>query len=372
MAMARKVENRKVRYAVVGAGWISQAAFMPGVAHTGNSELVALVTGDQEKAEKLGRQYGIAKAFHYDAYPALLADPDIDAVYLALPNFQHTRFAVPALEAGLHVLLEKPMATTEADCRAIEQAAAKTGAKLMLAYRLHFEPATLDALREVRAGTLGTPRLFTSTFCQHVAPANHRAKHGFWAGPVADMGPYPINAVRQLFGAEPIEVIAWGTHDPGLAFDFHDTVAVTLRFPGERLAQFAVSYGLNPVDQYRIVGDKGEIEVSPGFNFPGPLALTLRQGQSDTPRTFPATDQFGGELQYFSDCILNDEHPEPDGEEGRLDVRVLAAIEQALKTGRSVSLDPIERHRRPAPAQRRTLPAVRHPTLVNAAEPGKG
>lgn len=369
--MARKVEGRKVRYGVVGVGWISQAAFMPGVEHTGNSEITALVTGDEKKATSLGKSYGVTKTYHYDAYQSLLASGDVDAIYLALPNDQHREFAVPALDAGLHVLLEKPMATSEEDCRAIEQAAARTGAKLMIGYRLHFEPATLEAVRLVRAGEIGEVRAFTSTFCQHVAASNHRARHGFWAGPVTDMGPYPINAARMMFGAEPVEVAAWGTHKADLPYDFHDTVAVTLRFPGERLAQFTVSYGLDHVDEYTVAGDKGAIHMSPAFGFPGPLAFTLSQGESKKERTFPAVDQFGGETQYFSECILNGDHPEPDGEEGRLDVRVLSAIERALSTGRAVQLDPAERHRRPDPAQGRQLSVPRQPTLVNAAEPGE-
>ncbi len=372
MATARKVEGRKVRYGVVGLGWISQAAFMPGVAHTGNSEMTAFVSADPKKAQSLGKHYGVGKAYHYDAYQGLLASGEVDAVYLALPNFQHCEFAVPALEAGIHVLLEKPMATSEEDCRAIEQAAARTGAKLMIAYRLHFEPATLEALRLIRSGTLGEVRLFTSTFCQKVAARNHRAKHGYWAGPVPDMGAYPINAVRMLFGAEPVEVSAWGTRNTSLPYDFHDIVAVTLRFPGERLAQFTVSYGLDHMDEYTVVGDKGAIHMSPGFGFPGPLAFILRHGESAKERSFPAVDQFGGETQYFSDCILKDERPEPDGEEGRLDVRVIAAIEQALTTGRPVMLDPVERHRRPELAQVRGLPVPHKPSLVNAAEPQEG
>ena len=372
MATARKVEGRKVRYGVVGLGWISQAAFMPGVAHTGNSEMTAFVSADEKKALSLGKHYGVTKTYHYDAYQSLIAGGEVDAIYLALPNWQHREFAVPALEAGLHVLLEKPMATTEEDCRAIEQAAARTGARLMIAYRLHFEPATLEALRLVHDGTLGEVRLFTSAFCQQVAASNHRAKHGFWAGPVADMGPYPINAARMMFGAEPIEVMAWGTHSSKLPYDFHDTVCVTLRFPGDRLAQFTVAYGLDHADEYAVVGDKGSLQVSPGFGFSGPLAFTLRQGGSVKPRSFPAVDQFGGETQYFSDCILKDKPPEPDGEEGRLDVRVVAAIERALTTGRPVELDPVERHRRPEPAQRRELSVPHKPALVHAAEPQEG
>lgn len=372
MATARKVEGRKVRYGVVGLGWISQAAFMPGVAQTGNSEITALVTGDEKKAKALGRQYGVANTYHYDAFRSLLASGEVDGIYLALPNFQHREFAVPALDAGIHVLLEKPMATSEEDCRAIEAAAARSGAKLMVAYRLHFEPATLEALRLVRGGTLGAVRLFTSTFCQHVAPTNHRARYGFWAGPVADMGPYPINAARTMFGAEPVEVAAWGTRKGGLPYDFHDMVAVTLRFPGERLAQFTVGYGLNRLDEYAVVGDKGAIQMKPGFGFPGPLAFTLTEGRSETQRSFPKVDQFGAETQYFSDCILNDRHPEPDGEEGRLDVRVIAAIERALTTGRPASLDPVQRHRRPEIGQKRELPVPHQPGLVRAAEPQAG
>ena len=364
----------KVRYAVVGAGWISQVAFMPGVAHTGNSELTALVTGDSDKAEALAARYGIGRLYHYAAWPAAIASArdagGFDAVYLALPNHMHRDFAVPALEAGLHVLLEKPMATSEADCRAIQAAAAKSGAKLMIAYRLHFEPATLEAVRLVRGRHLGHARLFTATFTQHVSEHNHRAQSGFWAGPVADMGPYPINAARMLFGAEPIEVMAWGQATQGFGFD--DTVMVMLRFPDDRLAQFTVAYGLNAINEYRVVGTDADLLVNPGFTFPGPLKHQLRVGDSKTRSDFPATDQFGGETHYFSDCILNDLDPEPDGEEGLLDVRVIAAIERALATGRPQELAPYRRLKAPLPTQVRDLPPVNVPSLVRAWEPSQG
>ena len=366
--MAVKVEGRKVRYAVVGAGWISQAAFMPGVAHTGNSEMTAIVTGDQAKAEALGRRYGIERTYHYDAYRAALESGGFDALYLASPNWQHREFAVPALEAGLHVLLEKPMATTEDDCRAIMAAARKGGGKLMIAYRLHFEPATLEALRLVHSGALGRVGMFTSTFGQHVSAANHRAQHGFWAGPVADMGPYPINAARNLFRAEPTEVMAWGTRTQGFGFD--DTVSVLLRFPFDQMAQFTVAYGLNAIDEYRVWGSDGDLLVSPGFTLGAALHHRLTLGESATESRFPHVDQFGGETAYFSDCILGDRDPEPDGEEGLLDVRVVAAIGRALETGRTQELAPLRRAKQPMPDQARNLPPVKTPPMVNAAAPG--
>ena len=369
---ARIVENRKVRYGIVGAGWISQAALMPGVAHTGNSEMTAIVTGDEEKATELGRRYGVTRAYHYDAYAEMIADGEVDAIYLALPNDQHRQFAIPALEAGLHVLLEKPMATSEEDCRAITAAADASGAKLMIAYRLHFEPSTLDAIRRVRSGEIGDLRLFTSTFTQHVSAANHRAHHGFWAGPVSDMGPYPINAARTMFNAEPQRVMAVGTRNPALGFDFDDTVAVTLLFPDERIAQFAVAYGLDPVDSYRVVGTKGDLELSPGFMFPGPIEQHQTVDKKKTSRSLGPVDQFGGELKYFSDCIILGRDPEPGGEEGLMDVRIIAAIERALATGQAQTLSPARRRRQVEPSQVVELPTITVPPMVDASAPGEG
>lgn len=369
---ARKVQGGKVRYAVVGAGWISQAAMMPAFAHTGKSELVALVTEDPKKGEALGKRYGLAQVYSYDHYLDLLRSDVVDAIYMALPNWMHHDYTVPALQAGLHVLLEKPMAVSEAECRSIEAAAKASGARLMIGYRLHFEPATLEAIRLVRAGEIGDPRIFTSVFCQHVAATNHRAKSGFWAGPVADMGPYPINAVRNLFGAEPIEAMAMGARNLGLPFDFDDTVSVTLRFPEDRIAQFTVSYGANSVGEYRVSGQKGDVSAQPGFTFGAPITLRVTRGNETRETTFDPTDQFGGELKYFSECIIEGRDPEPDGEEGRLDVRVIAAIERALKEGTPQKLEPVERRKRPDPAQAVSLPPIKPPDLVDAAEPGKG
>lgn len=371
VAPARAVQS-PVRYAVVGAGWISQAAFLPGVAYSGNSVVTALVTGDAAKAAALAQRYGIKHVHGYADYDQLLTSGDIDAIYLALPNDMHRQYALPALQRGIHVLLEKPMATSEADCEAMIEAARNGNAKLMIAYRLHFEPATLAAIELVRSGKLGRIRAFSAMFSQSVAPSNHRANHGYWAGPVSDMGVYPINAVRNLFGEEPVEVSATGVRHPDLPFNFDDTVSVTLRFADHRVAQFVVSYSGANVDQYRILGTKGDLEVSPGFIFGVGLRLRLTLDGKTEERPFDATNQFGGELQYFSDCILHNREPEPNGEEGLADVRVLAAIERALESGQPQNLGPFQRHARMETAQVRKLPPVPAPELVDAAEPSKG
>ena len=378
ITQARQVRGSKVRYAVAGLGWIAQAAFLPGVAHTGNSEVTAFVTDHPEKAEKVGEEYGDPKVYSYDQLGTLLASGEIDAVYLATPNFDHVEYAVQILEAGIHLLLEKPMAVGVAECERLNAAAKASGAKLMIAYRLHFEPGTLKAIERVRAGEIGTVRFFNSSFSQQISGQNHRAKHGFWAGPVPDMGPYPLNAVRNLFGAEPIEVFATGVcTDPTRFVDaagkpFEDTVTVTLKFEAERVAAFTLSYNGGDVDDYRIVGNKGDLFSQPAYQVGSAMEHVLTVEKSKHSESFKKTDHFGGELKYFSECVLKGETPEPDGEEGMLDVRVLAAIEQALLTGQVQTLAPYHRSRRPDPAQVQTLSAVSEPELIASHKPSEG
>lgn len=367
-------DGRKVRYAAVGAGWITQEDFLPGVAHTGNSVLTALVTGDPEKARELAKKYDAPHVTNYEGYDALLRSGQIDAVYLALPNSMHRDPVVKALEAGIHVLCEKPMAPTEEDCRAMIAACEKTGAKLMIAYRLHFEEGTVDAIEATNDGTIGEARLFTSTFCQQVSEENSRTEGELWAGPLPDMGPYPINAVRQLFRAEPTEAFAYAARKAGEArfAEIEEMVMVTLRFPGDRLAQFVVSYGTNPVAKLTVAGTKGSLEVDKAYSYVEEHVHRLTVGdQSPKETTYKLTDQFGGETQYFSDCVLDNVHPEPDGWEGLADVLVIKAIEESVKTGQPVKVKPLpeSRPRRPTREQAKKLRHVKQGELVHAAPP---
>jgi predicted dehydrogenase len=365
----KNVRNSKVRYAVVGAGWIAQSEFMPGVEHTGNSELTALVTGNEQKAAKLGEHYGIQHTFCYEEYDEMLASDVVDAVYLALPNFAHVDFAVRTLDAGIHLLLEKPMAVSVAQCERICAAAERSGAKLMVAYRLHHEPGTLDSLRVAREHQIGKPLLFNSNFSQQIAPSNHRARHGFWAGPVPDMGPYPINTARTLFGDEPTEVWATGVCTDPARFNFDDTVAVTLKFPGARIAAFTLTYNGGDVDDFRILGTRGDLFSQPAYQVGAAPEHVTTIGKKRSAQKFPRTDQFGGELKYFSDCILRNREPEANGEEGMLDVRVIAAIEQALITGNPQALEPYYRSRRATEDQLQELSPFEEPELVEASKP---
>lgn len=363
--------KKKIRYGFVALGDIAQEAMLPGVEHTGNSTIAALVTGDPVKAGRLAERYGVAHTHSYDQFPEMLTSGHVDAVYIATPNWRHAEFVLPALAAGIHVLVEKPLEIDTARCQQILDAQRSSKAKLMVAYRLHFEPATVAAIERVRNGELGDVQMFTSIFAQMIDPANHRAKNEA-AGPVLDMGPYPVNAVRNLFGAEPTEVSAFGSRhaNSGLA-DFDDTVTVLLRFPEGQLAHFVVSYYGNAIDTYTVLGTKGSLRVQPGYTYGKSLEHFLTIGEKRDNISYKATDQFGGEMKYFSDCILHDIDPEPDAEEGLADVRVLEAIQRSLETGEVQKLAPLARSRRIDPDQVVRLGALKAPEPVRASSPDK-
>ena len=366
-------EDRKVRYAIVGLGSISQEAMMPGVAHTGNSTITALVTSDPDKAKELAEKYDVKQTVRYEQFADLIRSGDIDAIYLATPNWRHAEFAVPALEAGIHVLLEKPMEVSSGACEKILAAQAKSGAKLMVAYRLHFEPATVTAVERIRAGDLGEVHVFSSTFAQMLDPQNHRAQKGLLAGPILDMGPYPINAARYVFEDEPTEAFATGVRHTDAGFgEFDDTVSVILRFPRNRIAQFTVSYYGNTLDTFVAVGTKGSLEMNPAYMYGKSLEHFAVIEKDQQHKSFKNTDHFGGQMKYFSECILHDGHPQPDGLEGLADVRVVEAIHRSLESQRWEKIEPTEIKRRIDPEQVQELRAQSAPEMVNASSPGRG
>lgn len=350
----------KIRYAVVGAGWISQIAFMPGIDQTGNSEMTAIVSGNRANAEKLAKFYGIEHIFTYEQYDDMLRQGIVDAVYIALPNSMHADYAIRAARAGVHALVEKPLAITVAECEAMIAAADKAGVFLMTAYRLHNEPGTIDVLETIRRGEIGDPRLFSSVFSFPVAPGNHRLKAEHWGGALQDIGVYCLNAARHVFGTEPTEAIAmsgWGDGDPRFA-EVEEMLSATLRFPGDRLAQFIVSFGADDRDSYRVVGTKGQIEVDSAYRLDRPISLRITSGGKVTEKNFPQYDHFSGQAHYFSECILKGIRPEPDGGDGANDVRALLAIEAASRTGQAQKIVSPARPSHPTPDMARRFPWV--------------
>ena len=349
---------KKVRYAVVGSGWISQIAFMPGVAQTGNSEMTAIVTGNRAGAEKLAKFYGIPHVFSYEQYDDMLRQGVVDAVYIALPNSMHADYSIRAAKAGIHALVEKPLAVSVAECEAMIAAADKAGVWLMTAYRLHNEPGTIDVINRIRNGEIGDPQVFSSLFSFQVGAGNHRLKAAHWGGPLQDIGVYCLNAARHAFGMEPTEAMAIKSHgdnDPRFT-EVEGTISTLLRFPGNRVAHFTASFAGEEIDMYRIIGSEGEITVEPGFRFEHTMRIRMNRKGKITEKTYQQTDHFSGMTAYFSDCVLKGQRPEADGGDGLNDVRALLAIEKAAVTGQPQKIASAPRPAHPSPDMVRLFP----------------
>lgn len=361
--------GKAVRYAVIGLGHIAQAAVLPAFKHARrNSVLAALVSGESKKLRQLGRRYRVQRVCGYDEVDELFASGEIDAVYIALPNDQHKEYTLRAARAGLHVLCEKPMAVTARECEEMIRATREAKVKLMIAYRLHFERANLEAAKLARDGKLGELRFFSSDFSMQVRENNIRLEQERGGGPLYDIGVYCINAARYCYAEDPTEVWATAARSGDRRFrEVDETVIGTMRFKDERLASFTCSFGAADRSTYTITGTRGSLTLDPAYEYAEGLAYELKIGERTRKKKFGKSDQFAPELLYFSDCILKDRDPEPSGEEGLADVRVIEGMQQSITNGRWVSLEMRQRKRRPALRQEIRRPAVkREPKLVDA------
>jgi len=362
--------RKQIRYAVVGLGHIAQVAVLPAFANARrNSRLAGLVSGDPVKRAELARKYGVERTWSYEEYDACLKGGEIDAVYIALPNALHHEYALRAAQAGIHVLCEKPMALDEAECQRMAEAARATRARLMVAYRLHFERANLEAIEVLRSGRLGEPRLFNSTFCTPVEPGNIRVRRDMGGGVLYDIGIYCINAARSLFRDEPVEVQATTA---GMRGEVEEAVTGWLRFPGDRLASFSCSFAAAKVSEYRVAGTKGDLCVEPAYDYARPLKHRLTLDGETRERRYAKRDQFAPELLYFSDCILINREPEPGAEEGLADVRIIRALYRSAESGHPVELGPFERSDRPSLEQEIRRPPIDKPEVIHARAPSGG
>ena len=374
--MPSKLSTRaeKVRYAVVGLGHIAQVAVLPAFAHAENSELTALVSDDPEKLEKLGRKYKVAGRYSYEQFEECLGSGAVDAVYIALPNHLHREYTERAARAKTHILCEKPLAVTEEDCLSMIRVTEENQVKLMVAYRLHFEEANLKAIDLVQSGKLGDPRLFDSVFTMTVKDGDIRLNpRELGGGTLYDIGVYCINAVRNLFGAEPMEVVAFSANKGDERFlQCEETTSAILRFPGrERLAAFTCSFGAADVSHYRVVGSKGQLVMDPAYEYAGELEQKITVDGRTRSKTFPKRDQFAPELISFSECILNGNSPEPSGWEGLADVRIIRALYRSADTGQPVTLAPFTKEDRPSLEQELRRAPVSKPELVNTEAPSE-
>ncbi len=325
-----------IGWCVVALGRISMGHFMPAMKMSQTGKIVAIVSGHRDKAEKQAAIYGVPTnaIYNYENMDAIRDNKEIDAVYIALPNSMHAEYTIRSAKAGKHVLCEKPMATSVADCKAMIDACKAANKKLMIAYRCQYDPWHLKAIEMIRSGQLGQIQAIESAFGFNCAAGEWRLDRKMaGGGPLMDVGIYCLNASRYLTGEEPHEIKANSSvidHD-GRFNTVEENVSWTMKFPSGIVAACNTTYGGTMTGYFRVHGAKGALQMLPAFNYDG-MHLTAEIGRTEkidelSPNRDPI--EFTWQTDHFADCIWNDKTPKTPGEEGLRDTELMSQIYQA-------------------------------------------
>ena len=300
----------KLRWGVLSTASIAREKWIPGARRSPRSDVVAIGSRDGATARRVAAELAIPRA--HDSYEALLADPEVDAVYIPLPNHLHLEWTVAALRAGKHVLCEKPLALTSTDAAHMVEAADAAGVRLMEAFMYRLHPSWTVVRELVAAGRIGRLQAVQSWFSYYNDdPANIRNILAAGGGALMDVGCYSVNLSRMLFGGEPSRVAAAIKRDPASGVDV--VTSALLEFDGGGVATFTCSTRAEPDQRVHISGTAGHITIGIPFNIPPdrPTHVFVTQG-GDPPvaphlerLTFETADPYGVEAEAFAAAILD-------------------------------------------------------------------
>lgn len=335
--------SQQVGYAVVGLGRISEVAVLPAFRESKKSRLIAVVSGDARKARRLAKRFGAEDSYTYDQMDQCLADPRVQAVYIATNNSTHAEYTLAASEAGKHVLCEKPMAPTVKDCQRMIDACRAHGVKLMIAYRKYLEPASREFKRIVRSGRLGKLKIIHSAFTFYFPATKtrhwHLSRQLSGGGALVDVGVYCVNTVRWLLDQEPLGATGYSWSVNPRRFDeIEESIAFQLKFPGGLLMEASASFGAAQSSFLQVMGEKGWAAMNPAYAFDEERRLFGKIGGKWFEKNFEPMEEFHLELDHLAECIQRGKNPLPDGETGKRDVAVMEAIYEAARRRKEVAV----------------------------------
>jgi len=334
---------KQIGFALVGLGNLAINQLMPAFAQCRLAKLVGFVSGRPEKAQQLAQLHGVdaKNIYTYETYERIADNPAIDVIYVVLPNSMHAEYTMRALKAGKHVLCEKPMANTPQDCEQMIAAAKAANRKLMVGYRVRYEPYNQALLAYAReTADAGPTRLILADAGFNIGdPKQWRLRRQMaGGGSLMDIGIYALNAARYLSGEEPVAVnaVMHSTPNDPRFVEVEENIMFQLRFPSGILANCGSSYG-GGINRHRVVKPRGAAELEPASSYTG-LRMRVWRGGTIEERVLPQRNHFASEMDHFAECILNDSAPLTPGEEGLKDMRIIAAIYEAARTGRTITL----------------------------------
>ena len=331
-----KSAEKKLGWAVIGLGNLSRRSIAPALLKTKHAHLAGVVTGTAEKAQDWQKKYGFKDSgiYNYENFDEVINNPDIDVVYIVLPNSLHKEFALRAAKAGKHVYVEKPMAMNPEECREMIAACKKAKVHLGVAYRLQFEPHHMEMIRFAKDKTFGNVRHIDAGFGFHMGVSGGwRLKESLGGGALLDVGVYVIQATRYIFGEEPVRVSVLETKTDKKKFaEVDETVTWTMQFASGRTANLMCSFNLRGYNQITVFADKGRFGMTPCFGVGGQKGWT---SDPKKPLNHPETDHFQVQMDQFSKDIMAGKESKVHGLEGLKDHLVMEAVFKSIASGKT-------------------------------------
>ena len=323
-----------LRWGLLGTARINTAVIGPIKASPRN-ELLAVASRETDRAEAYAKEWGIPRA--YGSYAALLADHNVDVVYIPLPNHLHAPWAIRAAAAGKHVLCEKPLAMSLQEVDGIASSARAAGVVVAEAFMYRHHPRTLKVKELVEAGAIGELHVLRGAFTfQLDRPGDIRLDPSMGGGSLWDVGCYPINFARFVVGVEPVEVFGSQVVGPS---EVDLTFAGQLRFPGNVIAQFDSGFRSQLRMHMELVGSDGTINIPQTFLPDSTSTLTITVGKSADILTIKAVDPYRGEVEDMFDAVVQGKPPRISLGDSRANIATLVALSQSARGGRPVALE---------------------------------
>ena len=338
-ARADQHNENKLGIALVGLGGLATNQLAPALLKTKHCRLSGIVSGTPAKIERWKELYNIPakNCYSYETYDQIADNPDIDVIYIVLPNSMHAEYTIRAAGLGKHVLCEKPMANSAKDCQDMIDACKKADRKLAIGYRCQFEPHHRRCIEFAREETFGKLKMIEAGFGFRIGNPNQwRLKHDLaGGGALMDVGIYALQACRYLAGQEPVEISATETKtDPVKFREVDESITWTMKFASGLNTYCSTTYAFSGINRFNAYGERGWFGLNPGYSYGG-ITGTTSKGDAIS---YDNIDQFAAEMDDFALCVKNNRESKVSGEEGLRDLRVVEAIYQSIRTGKTVKL----------------------------------
>jgi predicted dehydrogenase len=331
-------DGKKLRVALCGLGYYATQQLLPGILKSSNCTFAGIVTGTPAKKEKYQKEYNLPDhcCYNYQNFDDIKNNPDIDAVYIVLPNSMHKEYTLRTAKAGKHVICEKPMSVNTAEGKEMIAACKAAGVTLSIGYRLHYEPFTMEVMRLAKDKDYGKVKYVEAQFAfkNRNVDAWRMKQSLAGGGAIMDVGVYCINAARYATGEEPIAVTAQATKTEPLIYkDIEETLQWQLYFPSGAVSHGMSSYAFGS-EKLCIHYENEVVELAPAYSY-GPLKATARRAG---PLNLEVVHHQAKQMEGIADSILNSKPIKTPGEEGLKDMIIVDAIKKAAKSGKKVKI----------------------------------